>query len=49
MVRRSGRASDPKNTNPIHRLRTRNPKKRNTIPMPTGIRSVTIHTHQTSP
>jgi len=49
MVTSSGSASAPKKTIPIHTLRTRNPKYRKTMPMPMGIRSVTIHTHQTSP
>ena len=49
IVSRSGRDSEPKKITPIQKVFTRNPKYSRTMPMPTGIRSVTIQTHHTSP
>ena len=49
MVNTSGSTSDPKKIAPTHQLVILNPKYTNTMPMPIGMRSVTIQTHHTSP
>jgi hypothetical protein len=49
MVSRRGSASDPKKRTPTFQFVTRKPKYTNTIPTATGMRSVTIQIHQTSP
>jgi hypothetical protein len=49
MVKASGNTSEPKNASPIFQFVTLNPKYTQMMPIARGMRSVTIHTHHTSP